>query len=38
MKMLNFKGMRLPIDEFLVCTYWHMAYPLNCRHVEEMTQ
>src|ERR1700712_475415 len=34
--MLNFKGMRFPIDVILVCIRWHAAYPLSYRHIEEM--
>ena len=34
--MLNFKGMRFPIDVILVCIRWYVAYPLSYRHVEEM--
>src|SRR5471030_814552 len=33
--MLNFKGMRFPIDVILVCIRWYMAYPLSYRHREE---
>ncbi|MBD8658428.1 IS6 family transposase [Oxalobacteraceae sp. CFBP 13730] len=32
--MLNFKGMRFPIDVILVC--WYAAYPLSYRHLEEI--
>ena len=35
--MLNFKGMRFPINVILVCIRWYAAYPLSYRHVEEMT-
>jgi len=28
--MLNFKGMRFPIDVILVCIRWYAAYPLGC--------
>ena len=34
--MLNFKGMRFPIDVNLVCIRWHVAYPLSYRRLEEM--
>jgi putative transposase len=34
--MLNFKGMRFPIDVILVCIRWYAAYPLSYRHPEEM--
>ncbi|MEO7493409.1 MAG: IS6 family transposase [Massilia sp.] len=34
--MLNFKGMRFPIDVILVCIRWYVAYPLSYRHLEEM--
>jgi transposase-like protein len=27
--MLNFKGMRFPIDVILVCIRWYVAYPLS---------
>ena len=33
--MLNFKGMRFPIDVILVCIRWYAAYPLSYRHLEE---
>ena len=36
--MLNFKGMRFPIDVILVCIRWDVAYPLSYRHLEEMMQ
>ncbi|PLY42132.1 IS6 family transposase [Janthinobacterium sp. ROICE36] len=36
--MLNFKGMRFPIDVILVCVRWYAAYPLSYRHLEEMMQ
>lgn len=36
--MLNFKGMRFPIDVILVCIRRHAAYPLSYRHLEEMMQ
>ena len=36
--MLNFKGMRFPIDVILVCIRWYVAYPLSYRHIEEMME
>ena len=36
--MLNFKGMRFPIDVILVCVRWYVAYPLSYRHLEEMME
>ena len=36
--MLNTKGMRFPIDVMLVCIRWYAAYPLSCRHIEEMME
>ena len=36
--MLNFKGMRFPIDVILVCLRWYVAYPLSYRHLEEMME
>lgn len=36
--MLNFKGVRFPIDLILVCIRWYVAYPLSYRHLEEMMQ
>jgi transposase-like protein len=36
--MLNFKGMRFPIDVILVSIRWHVAYPLSYRHLEEMME
>jgi transposase-like protein len=36
--MLNFKGMRFPIDLILVCIRWYAAYPLSYRHLEEIME
>ena len=36
--MVNFKGMRFPIDVILVCIRWYAACPLSYRHLEEMMQ
>ena len=36
--MLNFKGMRFPIEVILVCVRWYVAYPLSYRHLEEMME
>jgi putative transposase len=36
--MLNLKGMRFPIDVILVCVRWYAAYPLSCRHLEEIME
>ena len=36
--MLNFKGMRFPIDVILVCIRWYAAYPLSYPHLEELMQ
>jgi len=36
--MLNFKGMRFPIDVILVCIRWYAAYPLSYRHLEQMME
>ncbi|ATQ79254.1 IS6 family transposase (plasmid) [Massilia violaceinigra] len=36
--MLNFKGMRFPIDVILVCLRWYAGYPLRYRHLEEMME
>lgn len=36
--MFATKGMRLPIDVILVCICWYAAYPLSCRHLEEMME
>jgi transposase-like protein len=36
--MLNFKGMRFPIDVILICIRWYATYPLSYRHLEEMMQ
>jgi putative transposase len=36
--MLNFKGMRFPIDVILVCIPWYAAYPLSYRHLKEMME
>lgn len=34
--MLNFKGLRFPIEVIRVCTRWYAAYPLSYRHIEEL--
>ena len=36
--MLNFQGMRFPIDVILVCIRWYVAYPLSYRHLKEMME
>jgi hypothetical protein len=36
--MLNFKGVRFPIDLILVCIRWYAAYPLSYRQLEEIMQ
>ena len=36
--MLNFKGMRFPVEVILVCIRWYAAYPLSSRHLEEMME
>ena len=36
--MLNFKGMRFPIDVILVCNRRYVAYPLSYRHLEELME
>lgn len=36
--MLTTKGMRFPIDVILVSIRWYAAYPLSCRHLEEMME
>ena len=36
--MLDFKGMRFPIDVILVCIYWCAAYTLSYRHIEELME
>jgi len=36
--MLNTKGMRFPLEIILVCIRWYAAYPLSCRHLEEMME
>ncbi len=36
--MLAVKGMRFPVEVILVCTRWYAAYPLSCRHLEEMME
>ena len=36
--MLNFKGMRFPIDVILVCIRWYAAYPLSYRHLKQMME
>ena len=32
------KRMRFPIEVILVCIRWYAAYPLSCRHLEEMME
>lgn len=36
--MLNFKGMRFPIDVTTVCIRWYPARPRSYRHLEEMME
>ncbi len=36
--MLNFKGIRFPIDVILLCIRWYASYPLYYRHLEEMME
>jgi putative transposase len=36
--MLNFKGMRFPVEVILMCIRWYAAYPLSTRHLEEMLE
>ncbi len=36
--MLNFQGMRFPVDVILVCIRWYAAYPLSYRHIEELME
>ena len=36
--MLNFKGMRFPIDVILVYIRGYASYPLSYRHLEEMME
>ena len=36
--MLNFKGMRFPIDVILICIRWYASYPLSYRHIEEIME
>jgi putative transposase len=36
--MLDFKGMRFPIDQILVYIRWYVAYPLSYLYLEEMTE
>jgi putative transposase len=36
--MLNFKGMRFPIDVILVCIRWYAAYLLSYRYLEQMME
>jgi hypothetical protein len=36
--MLNFKGMRFPIDVILVRIRWYAAYPLSYRHLEDIME
>ena len=36
--MLTVKGMRFPIAVIMVCIRWDAAYPLSCRHLEEMME
>jgi putative transposase len=36
--MLNFKGMRCPINLILFCIRWYAAYPLSYRHLREIME
>lgn len=36
--MVNFKGMRFPIDVILVSIRWYTVYLLSYRHLEEMME
>lgn len=36
--MLNFKGMRFPIEVILVGIRWYAAYLLSYRQIEEMME
>ena len=36
--MLTVKGMRFPIAVIMVCIRWYAAYPLSCRHLEEIME
>ena len=36
--MLNFKGMRFPIDVILVCIRWYVAYPLSYGYSEKIME
>jgi putative transposase len=36
--MLNFKGMRFPIEVILACIRWYASYPLSYRHIDQMME
>jgi putative transposase len=36
--MISFKGAHFPQDIILTCVRWYVAYPLSCRHVEELME
>tara|TARA_R110002073_G_scaffold144054_3_gene296067 strand:- start:735 stop:1082 length:348 start_codon:yes stop_codon:yes gene_type:complete len=36
--MLVVKGMRFPLEVILACIRCYAAYPLSCRHLEEMME
>lgn len=36
--MLNFKGMRFPVEVILTCIRWYASYPLSTRNLEEMME
>ena len=36
--MLNFKGMRFPIEVILTCIRWYASYPLSYRHIDQMME
>jgi len=36
--MLAVKGKQFPVEVILVCIRWYAAYPLSCRHLEEMME
>ena len=36
--MISFKGAHFANDLILTCVRWYVAYPLSCRHLQEMMQ
>ena len=35
---VSFKGAHFPQEIILTCVRWYVAYPLSCRHIEELME